>query len=106
MGKNGGFCPDVLTAAAHFIAIGVASSSFDAALSPSLEFAGPDNYCPVLAGALGGALFGVQSIDSKKHLSHCRPGIEDRCIQVADRLLATLTNLRPTWQNDFMHCRN
>eukprot|EP00435_Cladocopium_sp_Y103_P021007 s1824_g5.t1 len=32
--------------------------SFEDALHDSLEFAGPDNFCPVLVGSLGGALFG------------------------------------------------
>lgn len=50
-----GFSPLVLESALCFL---VSARSFEDALHDSLEFAGPDNFCPVLVGSLGGALFG------------------------------------------------
>merc|ERR1719161_1393853 len=94
--SNGGFCPDVLAATVRFVSLGAASSSFDAALSASLKFAGPSNYCPVLVGALTGAVFGASHIDARKHLGHCRPGVRERCIRVADQLLSTLIETEET----------
>lgn len=58
-GKNGGFAPDVLRAALHFVGTSV---SFPAALERSLAFAGAANYCPVLVGAIGGARWGASAI--------------------------------------------
>ena len=46
-GNNGGFAPDVLRAALHFVGT---SACFAEALERSLAFAGPANYCPVLVG--------------------------------------------------------
>lgn len=94
--RNGGFCPDVLTATVRFVCAGVASESFDTALSSSLKFAGPCNYCPVLVGALTGAVFGASQIDARKHLGHCRPGVQERCIRAADQLLTTLIETEET----------
>ena len=51
-GNNGGFAPDVLSAAVFFVGT---SGSFTEALEMSLAFAGPANYCPVLVGAIAGA---------------------------------------------------
>ena len=65
---RGGFAPDVLHAAVHFV---TASASFDAALTASLTFAGPANYCPVLVGSIGGARWGAGGIRAE-HLAHCR----------------------------------
>ena len=62
-----GFAPDVLAAAVYFVE---SNTAFDAALDGSLEFAGPDNYCPVLVGSIGGAKWGVGSI-SHRMLGHC-----------------------------------
>ena len=45
--NRGGFAPDVLAAAIHFVG---SSDTFGAALDASLLFAGPANYCPVLVG--------------------------------------------------------
>lgn len=58
-GNNGGFAPDVLRAALHFVGT---SASFAEALERSLAFAGPANYCPVLVGAIAGARWGVSAI--------------------------------------------
>ena len=55
----GGYAPDVLRAAVHFVA------SHDAiadALNDSLDFAGPANYCPVLVGAMAGARWRAAAI--------------------------------------------
>ncbi|MFZ1007391.1 MAG: ADP-ribosylglycohydrolase family protein, partial [Candidatus Sulfotelmatobacter sp.] len=58
-GNNGGFAPDVLRAALHFVGT---SGSFAEALERSLAFAGPANYCPVLVGAIAGARWGASAI--------------------------------------------
>jgi ADP-ribosyl-[dinitrogen reductase] hydrolase len=58
--NTGGFAPDVLAAAVHFVG---ANSQFSAALRGALNFAGPANYCPVLAGSIGGARWGASSVD-------------------------------------------
>jgi ADP-ribosyl-[dinitrogen reductase] hydrolase len=63
----GGFAPDVLAAAVHFIET---SDTFDTALEASLNFAGPANYCPVLVGSIGGATWGASSI-SDTMLDQC-----------------------------------
>jgi ADP-ribosylglycohydrolase len=62
-GHNGGFAPDVLRAALHFIGT---SSDFVDALDRSLAFAGPANYCPVLVGSIGGARWGASAIPSSR----------------------------------------
>lgn len=48
--RAGGFAPDVLRAAIHFLD---RHPTFEAALTSALKFAGPTNYCPVLVGAIG-----------------------------------------------------
>jgi ADP-ribosylglycohydrolase len=58
-GGNGGFAPDALRAALFFVGT---SGSFCETLERSLAFAGPANYCPVLAGAIGGARWGASTI--------------------------------------------
>jgi ADP-ribosylglycohydrolase len=58
-GTSGGFAPEVLRAAVYFVG---SSSSFSEALQPSLAFAGPANYCPVLVGAIAGARWGRTAI--------------------------------------------
>ena len=58
-GDNGGFAPDVLRAALHFVGT---SGCFAEALERSLAFAGPANYCPVLVGAIAGARWGASAI--------------------------------------------
>lgn len=65
--NSGGFAPDVLAAAIHFVG---SRNTFDAALEASLKFAGPANYCPVLVGSIGGARWGVSNI-SDSMLEHC-----------------------------------
>jgi ADP-ribosyl-[dinitrogen reductase] hydrolase len=65
-GNNGGYAPDVLRAALHFVGT---SACFAEALERSVAFAGPDNYCPVLAGAIAGSRWGASAIP-KPFLSH------------------------------------
>ena len=74
-GTNGGFAPDVLRAALHFVGT---SPSFAEALERSLEFAGSANYCPVLVGALGGARWGASAIP-RGAMAHVdiRAGVEE-----------------------------
>jgi ADP-ribosylglycohydrolase len=57
--NNGGYAPDVLRAALFFVGT---SACFTEALERSLTFAGPDNYCPVLVGAIAGARWGASAI--------------------------------------------
>ncbi len=63
----GGFVPDVLAAAAHFVGT---SGTFNTALDASLSFAGGANYSPVLVGSMGGARWGASSI-ADTMLDHC-----------------------------------
>ncbi len=48
--RSGGYAPDVLRAAVHFLDT---QPDFKSALNESMLFAGPANYCPVLVGAIG-----------------------------------------------------
>lgn len=54
-----GFPPEVLRAAVFFVGD---SSDPATALTRSLEFAGPPNYCSVLVGAIAGARWGASRI--------------------------------------------
>jgi ADP-ribosylglycohydrolase len=74
-GGRGGYAPEVLQAALYFVG---RASIFSEALEGALNFAGPANYCPVLAGALAGARWGAGAID---------------LAAVDPRLLPTLTEL-------------
>lgn len=65
--NNGGFSPDVLRAALHFVS---SCESFSTALDASVRFAGSANYCPVLVGALAGARWGARQIPASSH-AHC-----------------------------------
>ena len=58
--SRGGFAPEVLRSAVHFLDI---SDSLSAALARSIHFAGPANYCPVLVGSIGGARWGHSRIE-------------------------------------------
>jgi ADP-ribosylglycohydrolase len=58
-GTNGGFAQEVLQAAVYLVG---SSSSYSEALERSVVFAGTANYCPVLVGAIGGALWGSAAI--------------------------------------------
>jgi ADP-ribosylglycohydrolase len=65
--SHSGFAPDVFHAAVHFVR---ESDSFKTALGNSLGFAGADNYCPVVVGALAGAMYGASNVAAKLY-SHC-----------------------------------
>ena len=65
--SQGGFAPEVLAAAVHFVGT---NDSFDKALEASIKFAGPANYCPVLVGSIGGARWGESEI-REPLLKHC-----------------------------------
>src|SRR5207302_561242 len=86
-GGNGGFAPDVLRAALHFVGT---SASFAEALERSLAFAGPANYCPVLVGAVSGARWGVPAIPHAT-LAH---------VEILPRVRATAAALAVEWVKD------
>ena len=86
-GNNGGFAPDVLRAALHFVAT---SACFAEALDRSMAFAGPANYCPVLVGAIGGARWGASAI-LQAALAH---------VEILPRVRATADGLGAGWVED------
>jgi ADP-ribosylglycohydrolase len=57
--KPTGYAPDVLGAALFFVSD---SRDFEESLSRAIRFAGRENFCPVLAGALAGARWGAAAI--------------------------------------------
>lgn len=57
--NRGGYAPDVLAAAVHFLDH---YDNFTSALEASFVFAAHWNYCPVLVGAIGGARWGAGSV--------------------------------------------
>lgn len=81
--KRDGFAPHVLAAAVYFVAN---NPDFDTMLHQALEFAGPPNYCPVLAGSLGGARWGASSIHSDWLRGN---DLTPRVQKVADNLAGT-----------------
>ncbi len=87
-GNNGGFAPEVLRAALHFVG---SSACFPEALERSLAFAGPANYCPVLVGAIAGARWGASAI-TPSSLAHV--DILPRVRAVADALAAVWSEAR------------
>ena len=56
-----GFAPHALSAALYFVN---RSEDFQTMLEAAIHFAGSANYCPVIAGALGGARWGASAISS------------------------------------------
>ena len=50
--KPSGYAPDALQAAIYFVQN---SPCLEEALESSIRFAGPENYCPILIGAIGSA---------------------------------------------------
>lgn len=66
--SNSGYAPHVFHAAVHFVR---ESDSFQTALGNALGFAGADNYCPVIVGALAGAMYGASQIPAST-LKHCK----------------------------------
>lgn len=77
--KSGGFAPDVLHAAIFFVD---RNSSFEAALSEALRFAGPANYCPVLVGSIAGARWGASVTEE----GYPRRDILRRALEVSEVL--------------------
>lgn len=73
---RGGHSLSVLAAAIHFID---ESPNFDVCLERALDFAGPDNYCPVVVGAIGGARWGASSVPPD-HLEHLAPADRHKLI--------------------------
>lgn len=63
----GGFAPEVLRSAIYFLND---ADSLSAALARSIEFAGPENYCPVLVGSIGGARWGCSQIAAEALWHH------------------------------------
>ena len=63
--KSGGYAPDALTAALWFL---FHTQTFEDAIEQSKEFAGAPNYCPVLVGSIGGAMYGYDEI--KPHIKN------------------------------------
>lgn len=63
---RGGYAPEALRAAVHFVAT---SADLSDALTRALAFAGPANYCPVLVGSIGGARWGSAAV-SEAALAH------------------------------------
>jgi len=59
--KSSGYAPDALTAALWFL---FHTDTLKDALEQSKAFAGAANYCPVLVGSIGGAMYGYKSIKS------------------------------------------
>jgi hypothetical protein len=86
-GSNGGFAPDVLRAALHFVGT---SGSFAEALERSLAFAWPANYCPVLVGAIAGARWGASAIPPSS-LAH---------VDILPRVRAAADALAAGWGED------
>jgi ADP-ribosyl-[dinitrogen reductase] hydrolase len=81
-GNASGFSPDVIHAGVFFVG---SSACFTEALDRSLAFAGPDNYCPVLVGAIGGSRWGATPIPQSA-LAHV--DILPRVTAAADALVA------------------
>ena len=86
--KRGGFCLDALQAAFYFVG---KYDTFKDALDHALQFAGSDNYCAVLVGAIGGARWGAAHIVPEQ-LTHCRPGVEDRCRALVSNVFRSATS--------------
>ena len=74
-----GFAPRVLKAALYFLKT---NNNFRDALEKSLLFAGSANYCPVLVGSIGGALYGDSSV-TPDTLRHVNPKLAQRLSAVA-----------------------
>merc|ERR1712007_297623 len=74
-----GFSVEALKAALYFVGT---TKSFTEALNKSIRFAGPVNYCPVLVGALAGAVYKASAIPDEA-IAHCKPDVIKRCRDVA-----------------------
>ncbi len=81
-----GYAPHVLQAAIHFLH---EHENFHSALTASIEFAGPANYCPVLVGSIGGARWGADAITAD-HLTHAQ--------DLLPHIQQTAQTLGQTWE--------
>jgi len=82
-----GFAPNVLQATLYFLS---SSSDFSTTLQNSIDFAGSANYCPVLVGALTGALYGVNEI-KPKDFDHCDESLRKSIETIAEALSESWT---------------
>lgn len=89
-GGIGGYAPEVLQTALHFL---IGAHDFTSALDSSLRYAGPANYSPVLVGAIGGARWGA---------TQARTAFSDNraVTQVVPTLFTTADALEATWPSD------
>lgn len=82
---NGGYAPNVLAAAIHFLD---SHNDFAGALDASIRFAGHMNYCPILVGAIGGARWGI----------NCVPVERIRHTELLPRISLAGEHLAGTWE--------
>ena len=80
--KPTGYAPDVLGAALFFVSD---SRDFEESLSRAVRFAGPENFCPVLVGALAGARWGAAAIHESmiQHDDTTRKRVADVAAELA-----------------------
>ena len=71
------------------------AADFHQALGHPLPFAGPANYCPVLAGAFAGARWGASAIGPDLMRHPAAVGLLPRVEQIAD-------DLARTWEGPFL----
>jgi ADP-ribosylglycohydrolase len=100
--SNGGYAPSALKAALYFLKN---ADTFEEALNDSIEFAGADNYCPALVGAIGGARWGADAIPNSctEHLEklfnkikpYHNPKSLDNLVDVIKERAETLAALKP-----------
>jgi len=86
--NDGGFAPDVFAAALYFVNHG---KEFSSTVSDSISFAGSSNYCPVLVGALAGAIYGIKAI-KPEDLAHCSDTLKDEITLITEALVSSWTN--------------
>eukprot|EP01125_Pyxidicula_operculata_P020648 TRINITY_DN7677_c0_g1_i1.p1 TRINITY_DN7677_c0_g1~~TRINITY_DN7677_c0_g1_i1.p1 ORF type:complete len:123 (+),score=25.61 TRINITY_DN7677_c0_g1_i1:667-1035(+) len=81
--SKGGFAPDVYRATIYFVN---GRTGFSECLDESIAFAGSSNFCPVLVGALLGAIYGVESI-KPIDLEHVPEGLIKKLDELSDQLI-------------------
>jgi len=80
-----GFAPNVIQATLYFLS---SATDFSSILQNSIAFAGSSNYCPVLVGALAGALYGVDQIKPEDY-AHCEEPLRKNIETIAEALSET-----------------
>ena len=93
--SDGGYAPDTLIAALWFL---LNTRSLKDALEQSKKFAGVANYCPVLVGSIGGAMYGYQEMESIIK--------SDNTKELARIAVATEDNLTIDWKSMRNHDNN